>query len=89
MREYPRRVYKSKEDSKKVNDEVEEVLASQEGYESHWNPTINELRKNTDREILRKVSIEEDAPKVAPIETPIEKEIVILEEVKKRTRRSK
>jgi len=53
MREYPRMVSKSEDDHRKVNDKNEEIKASLEGYESDWNPEVNEKRKGTDREILR------------------------------------
>jgi hypothetical protein len=53
MREYPRMVYKSREDYKKVGDEREELQAGLEGWNSRWLPEINEKRKGTDEEILR------------------------------------
>lgn len=53
MRQYPRRVYKTINDSIKVFDEKEEIEASGKGYESHWLPRIVEKQKGTDREILR------------------------------------
>lgn len=64
MRQYPRMVHKGKT-KKIVNNETEEINASQEGYESHWNPEIVEQRKGTDREILRtKVSEPEKEPEI-------------------------
>ena len=53
MRLYPRRLYKSIKDHTLVGNETEEIEAGLQGYESHWNPEINEQRKGTDREVLR------------------------------------
>ena len=53
MRQYPRMVSKSQTDHLKVNDEIEEIQASENGYESDWDPEVVEKRKGTDREILR------------------------------------
>lgn len=55
MRQYPRLVHKEHGNYKKVWNESEEIQASIDGYESHWNPEIVEKRKGTDREILRGV----------------------------------
>jgi len=53
MREYPRRVYLTFEETRKVNNETEEIQAASEGYESHWDKEVIKREKGTDREILR------------------------------------
>ena len=55
MREYPRAVYKSREVSKRVYNEQEELQAGIEGWNSHWNPEINKKQRGTDEEILRHI----------------------------------
>ena len=76
MREYPRAVYKSREESKRVYNEQEELQAGLEGWNSHWNPEINERNRGTDEEILRyirheKEDVKEEMPKLE--ESPHEK----------------
>lgn len=53
MRSYPRLVFKSKDEILKVWNEEEEIKASNDGYNSHWDPKFIELREGTDRGILR------------------------------------
>jgi hypothetical protein len=53
MRSYPRTVFRGKDDSKKVFNESEEIQASSDGYESHWDTDIIEKRDGTDRAILK------------------------------------
>ena len=53
MREYPRMVYKSKENYFSVKDAEEEFEAGLNGYNSHWMSEVNEVRKGTAEEILR------------------------------------
>lgn len=53
MRQYPICLYKTKEDTIRVNSEPEEIAAALEGYETHWNSEVNEMRKGTDKEVLR------------------------------------
>ena len=78
MRAYPRRVYKTQDDSKKVFDEVEEIEASKEGYECHFDKEVIESTKGTDFEILR------GKPEKVEKTQDLEPEIVVLKEVKKR-----
>ena len=55
MRAYPRAVYKSREVSKRVYNEQEELQAGLEGWNNHWNPEINKKQRGTDKEILRHI----------------------------------
>lgn len=65
-------VSKSQTDHLKVNNELEEIKASEEGYESHWNPEVNEKRKGTDREILRGKKTATVVEKTATVEVVAE-----------------
>lgn len=53
MRQYPKRVYLTKEKTLLVGDESEEIEAGLSGYETHWNKDVNERQKGTEKEILR------------------------------------
>lgn len=53
MRSYPRRVFKGNE-SRLVNNEIEEMNAAEEGFESSDKPDVIKKRKGTDRDILRR-----------------------------------
>jgi hypothetical protein len=81
MRAYPRRVYKTQDDSKKVFDEFEEIEASKEGYECHFDKQVIESAKGTDFEILRELI---KGRKLEIQNTEEKPEIVVLKEVKKR-----
>lgn len=65
MRIYPRMLYRQRNDFIVVGDENEEIEAGEDGYESHWNPDINELQKGTDKEVLKR-AVEETPKEVAP-----------------------
>ena len=96
---YPRLLYKGKAKTLSVNSEHEEYKAGLDGWESHWNPEINNKRKGTDKEVLREFEIidEREEPKEEPIlMEEYEEELIdpVAEEVveivkKKRKRRTK
>lgn len=60
MREYPRTVYRGKDDYKRVYNETEEIQAGDEGYESHFDVECIKEQKGTDRAILKAPSNSED-----------------------------
>lgn len=95
MRQYPRLLYKGKSESLSVRNENEEVKASIDGFESHWNPEINEKQKGTDKEVLREVEIEEPITEEVVEETeeveeelidPVTEEVVEIVKVKRKRR---
>lgn len=92
MKQYPRIVYKTKEDTLRVEDADQEVNAANDGYESHWDSDINEAQKGTDKEILRGEPVE--AVEAEPVEVkaveapedPYKDEIIPKQKRKRRTR---
>jgi len=53
MKQYPRYLYKSKEETVKVNNAIEEYEAGLEGFQSHWMERVNEAQKGTEKEVIR------------------------------------
>lgn len=85
MRQYPRSVKlpNKPETAIHVHNELEEYEASLKGYESHWNPEVNVLRKGTDREILRvkpsepiTQKKEQATPNPTPVDTGILDDVI-------------
>jgi len=58
MKQYPRTVYKTKENILKVHSEKEEYEAGLKGYENHWMDKVNQAQKGTEKEILRAAPID-------------------------------
>jgi len=71
MRQYPRsvRIPGKRDSAIKVHNEKEEYEAGLKGYESHWNPEINEKRKGTDKEILRALEAKDEDLEATEVKT--------------------
>jgi len=76
MRQYPRRLYKGRDKRLSVETEEEEYNAGLDGWESHWNPEINDKQKGTDKEVLREFEGEPQEIEEPIVTEEIEEELI-------------